>query len=195
MAQAGVGVPGAAVVLVATGGVFVYAGLSDRTPLEALKQITSGRPAPVASKVAAVSGPSVSGPGGAAAGAVSAATGGNALVAATAAYTGDRYSQPRRWEPGFSDCSSFVGKAFKAVGITPPGFSTTWEYLAWPKLYAIRPGQEAAGDLVVTTGHMIMVTGPGQGIGQQNSRDNVQTGPISALIGGSLNYLRYPWGR
>lgn len=187
----GVGIPGAAVALAATGGILVYAGLADLTPLQALRQVTSGRPAPVVSKVPAVSASAVLG---ASAGAVSAATGGNRLVAATAAYTGDRYSQPRRWEPGFSDCSSFVGKAFKAIGITPPGFSTTWEYLAWPKLHGIAPGSEAAGDLVVTTAHMIIVTGPGHGIGQQNSRDNVQTGPISALIGGDLVYLRYPWG-
>lgn len=180
--------------LAATGGILVYAGLADLSPLAALKQVTSGRPAPVRSKVPDVSA-TVGGLGVNVAGGVSAALGGNKLVAATAAFAHDRYSQTRRWEVGFSDCSSFVGKAFKAVGIAPPGFSTTWEYLAWPKLFGIKAGQEAAGDLVVTTGHMIMVTGPGQGIGQQNTTDNVMSGPISALIGGDLTYLRYPWGR
>lgn len=189
-----------AVAVVAAGGLLIYAGIRDVNPLAALRDVTSGRPPAVANRVpdlvAGGTATTTPGLGGAVSGALTlgGSGAGARLVAATTPFRGDRYSQSRRWEAGFSDCSSFVGKAFKALGITPPGASTTWEYLAWSRLSGVKPGQEQAGDLVVTTGHMIMVTGPGQGIGQQNAHDNVRSGPISSLIGGGLVYLRYPWG-
>ncbi len=118
------------------------------------------------------------------------------LVGAVRQFRADRYSQLKRWQQGFSDCSSFVGKGLKALGITPPGASTTVDYLAWSALRKIPESALQAGDLVVNTAHMIVATGPGTGIGQQNGRRNVQEGTIADLMAGTGTYvcLRYTGG-
>lgn len=197
------GVSGTAVAVLTAGAVLAYAGFTDQNPLQALRSITSGNPAPVgSSRVDAASLPS-----GTAAAAVSgaldaaslrAASGAGApLVAAASRRRGERYSQARRWSDGFSDCSSFVGKAFKDIGVAPPPLSTTWTYLAWPKLSKVDRSAVGAGDLCVNTTHMIICVDARIGIGQQNTRDNVQVDTIEELMAGTGTFvcLRYRWGR
>lgn len=118
-----------------------------------------------------------------------------ALVAACEKYAGDKYSQARRWSNGYSDCSSFVGKGMKALGQNP-GVSTTLTYLASSKWYKISASEAGAGDIAVNAAHMVLVTGKGTAIGQQNSRRNVQRGTVSDLMAnsGSYIYKRYRGG-
>lgn len=110
-----------------------------------------------------------------------------ALVEAVKQFQGDRYSQAKRWSNGWSDCSSFVGKGMKALGLNPGG-STTLTYLASSQWSDVPRAQVGAGDIAVSTSHMILVTGPDTGIGQQNSRRNVQTGTIKDLMTGTGSY-------
>lgn len=118
-----------------------------------------------------------------------------ALVAAVQQYKGDRYSQAQRWQPGFSDCSSFVGKGMKALGLNPGG-STTLTYMASSDWYTVSRSQVGPGDIAVNSAHMIIVTGPDTGIGQENTRRNVQEGTIDDLMSGTGPYVfkRYSGG-
>ncbi len=118
-----------------------------------------------------------------------------ALVQACEKYVNDHYSQARRWSPGYSDCSSFVGKGMKDLGQNPGG-STTLTYLASSKWYKISEGEAGAGDIAVNSAHMVLVTGNGSAIGQQNSRSNVRRGSVSELMSGTGPYIfkRYRGG-
>ena len=201
-AVAGVQISGVHVAMAVGGIVLAYAGLRDVNPLAALRDITSGKPPPVEPTTAGLSltttlsSVTETGVGAAAAGAVAAGTVGGRLVAAASKYRGDQYSQGRRWQPGWSDCSSFVGKAFKDIGITPPGASVAASYLTWSKLRRVDRPQLAAGDLCVNTGHIIMATGRDTAIGQQNERDDVQVGTPEGLMWGTGTFvcLRYVGG-
>ena len=193
-------ISGVHVALAVGGVVLAYAGLRDTNPLAALRDITSGRPAGVSASTAGLmlapaDASATSGVGAAIAGA-SATAGGNALVAAAQRHRGERYSQGMRWSPGFSDCSSFVGKSFRDIGITPPGASLAASYLTWSKLARVDRAQLSPGDLCVNTGHIIIATGPNSAIGQENARDNVQTGTPEGLMWGTGTFvcLRYKWG-
>lgn len=118
-----------------------------------------------------------------------------ALVEAVQQFRGDKYSQGRRWQHGYSDCSSFVGKGMKALGQNP-GASTTLTYLASSHWNTISKSQAGAGDIAVNAVHMVLVTGANTAIGQENPRRNVQTGTISGLMTGTGPYVikRYEGG-
>lgn len=118
-----------------------------------------------------------------------------ALVAAVQQFKGDRYSQAQRWANGYSDCSSFVGKGMKALGIDP-GSSTTLSYLASTRWSQVSRSQIGPGDIAVNSVHMIVITGPDTGIGQENTRSNVQEGTIENLMSGTGSYIfkRYQGG-
>jgi hypothetical protein len=120
------------------------------------------------------------------------------VVAAAQSYRNDRYSQARRWQAGWSDCSSFVGKALKKAGIKPPGSSQVhsyWMSKQWPKIPA---SQVQAGDIAHTLGHMVLMTGKTSGIGQQRPGVNVKSGSINSLFGTThvtyRTYSGYPKG-
>jgi hypothetical protein len=198
------GINGTGVAIATAGGVLIYAGLTKQNPLAALRAVGSGHPAPVGSsssyqatqqQTAAVQqiGTGVAGIGQLVGAEVAAGNGLPALVPAVSQFSGDQYSQARRWEVGFSDCSSFVGKGFKACGITPPGASTTWDYLAWKKLVQIPRSLVQAGDLICNATHIVVATSNSDAIGQENPRRNVATGPIADLMAytGSYVCLRY----
>lgn len=193
MASSG-GISGVAVGLATAGGLLMYAGFQGVTPLEALKDLRSGKarrlePAPVAWS----RDPTTRRSGGGSLAPVG--TGGTAsafaaaLIGAARRHRSERYSQSRRWQAGYSDCSSLVGKSLKDIGITPPGASTTWSYLSWSKLRTVPRSEIQAGDLLVSGGHMVIATGPTTAIGQQNSRQNVQEGPISSLMAGQGGWV------
>jgi hypothetical protein len=116
-------------------------------------------------------------------------------VDAVQQFAGDHYSQARRWDTGYSDCSSFVGKGLRSIGITPPGASVTGSYLTWGQLRTVPRSEVGAGDLCVNAGHMIVATSNSDGIGQQNSRSNVRRGPIESLMPGPFTCLRYVGAR
>lgn len=184
-------IPGTAVAVAVAGGVLIYAGFRGITPLQALRDIASGRPPAVAATNAGLD--TATGTSTIATDAVPGAIGGALgfmLVNAAQRHAGEKYSQIRRWQDGYSDCSSFVGKALRDIGIAPPGMSLCVNYLAWSRLMRVSRAQLAAGDMCVTPTHMILATGNNSAIGQQNQRDNVRTGTPEQLIGNTFSCLR-----
>lgn len=189
-------ISGVGVAVATLGGVLVYAGMRGTSPLAALRDMTSGQtpgavgtdplaPDPLDSSTWAST---IGGaPGGVGAGHFA------ALAQSALVFSHDRYSKARRWENGYSDCSSFVGKAFRQIGITPPGASTTTEYLVWRKLKKISASEVGAGDLLCTLTHMAVAMSPTTAIGQQNPSRNVVVGPIGDIMYGmgAVTYLRY----
>lgn len=194
---------GTGVAIATLGGVLVYAGLTKQNPLSALRAVGSGHPAAVATTSGYQNTQSIAADQAVGSGvdsvanivgtAVAAGNGLPQLVQAVEQFSGDRYSQAMRWQPGYSDCSSFVGKGFKSLGITPPGASVTTDYLAWSKLVKIPASLVQAGDLICNATHIVVATSNTDAIGQENPRRNVATGPISDLMAytGAYVCLRY----
>lgn len=191
------GISGLAVAFATAGGLLVYAGLKNLSPAAALRDVSTGRPSPVVDQGVELSGAAASaavGGLGVGAGGAAAAAGG-AVAAAAAKYMGDRYSQLRRTRAGWSDCSSFADKVLSDVGIRPPvRWASTANYRASPEWVTIPREQARAGDIAISSGHMVLVTGTAgaSAIGQQNPRVNVRTGSVDQLMGSqSYVYKRY----
>lgn len=198
-------IPTGTVLLVATGGVLIYAGFTNRNPLAALKDIASGTPTPVRnqSSVDPSSFTSTSGVSGMGGGIYAASyadippgSGITALPRAAEQFANDVYSQTNRWGTGYSDCSSFVGKALKAIGVKPPAGSTTGSYLASSDWKKVPEASVQPGDLAINFNHVVICYGGGYAIGQQNPRVNVQRGKVGDLMSGTgpFFYLRYVAG-
>jgi hypothetical protein len=185
------GISGVAVGLAAVGGLFVYAGFQGVSPLQALKDVSSGKSKPLlGSPVSWTNDPTRrSGGGTVQAGAPAGGGIGPALVAALRRRKGELYSQGRRWQAGYSDCSSFLGKGLKDIGIAPPGASVTGSYLAWSALKTIQRSQIQEGDFLCGAGHIAVATSPTMAIGQQNGRSNVQEGPIDSIMWGQPSWV------
>jgi hypothetical protein len=164
---------------VALGAVFIYAGLRGVTPLQALRDAASGKPPPVVSRPTVITSlPSSSG---------LADRRRESVVAAAQKYVGDIYSQPRRRQPGYSDCSSFVDKALTDAGISPPfgPWANTANFRISPQWRTIPANQVWPGDIAISATHMVLITGRGgtSGIGQQRPGVNVRTGDMRTLFG------------
>jgi hypothetical protein len=192
--------------IAAGGGVLLYAALRGVSPLQALKDVASGAPPAVSTEGKKITDDTGSAdpdyvPGG------FGSTDWNgvyrraktpkalqrpaAVIAAANTHAGEKYSQAKRWQKGFSDCASFVGKSLLDVGIAPPGGSTTHAYLGsgqWARVSSPR-----AGDIAVNSRHMILCTSGSAGIGMQNPRRNVQRDTIDNLMAntGSFEIRRY----
>lgn len=193
------GIPAGTVLLVAAGGVLVYAGFTSQNPLMALKSVSTGKPTTVRDEpgVDSASFASTSGgTGGIAYANVSAGGGIAGLPQACGQFANDRYSQTNRWGNGYSDCSSFVGKGLKSLGIKPPAGSTTASYLASSEWKQVSAANVQSGDLAIGLGHVVVCGGNGLAIGQQNPRVNVQKGKVEDLMIGNkpFIYLRYTPG-
>lgn len=202
--MAGSGVSGVAAGMAGVAALLVYAGFRGENPLEALREVATGKPKGLTDQTAAHEalweGSSASGgTSGSGGGAAQASLTGVSVVGphpefVTAAghYAGDTYNQLKRWQAGYSDCSSFVGKALKDCGVTPPGASTTSSYLSWRKAKPIAKSEIGAGDFLVSSGHMALAINNGMAIGQQRQGVNVKVGPISQIMWGqSWVALRY----
>lgn len=189
MAGTGGGISGMAVAVATGGAILVYAGFRGVSPVQALRDISSGDPSPVVGSPTvlenssdtgdtAVMHPPVSGAGSGARGAV---------VAAAQTYSGDTYNQPKRRISGYSDCSAFVDKALRAAGINPPSdpWATTGMYRLSNQWRTIPAAQALPGDIAVSASHMVLVTGAGgsSAIGQQRTGVNVRTGSVASLMG------------
>lgn len=194
MASGG-GISGVAVALATAGGVLLYAGFQGLNPVEALKDITSGKTKALEpTGVSFVNDPTNLGQGG---GGIIPANwtggGGSAigqqLVAAAMTHRNEKYSRARRWQAGYSDCSSFVGKALKDVGITPPGGSVTGSYLTWSKLRTVSREAIAPGDILCSPGHVAIAIDGRTAIGQQNGRTNVKVGTIADVMYGNPSWV------
>jgi len=111
------------------------------------------------------------------------------IARAALGHRSEVYSQARRNDPGFSDCSSFVGKALTDVGIKPPSPSVTGSYLVWPKLKRIKREEIQAGDLLCGTGHIAIALDNATAIGQQRTGVNVRVGPIDDIMYGNPGWF------
>jgi len=198
--MAGNGVNGGGLMVAAVGGVLAYAGFTGQSPLQALRSIASGHPAgllpsggavgdaaaAIGQAVSSVPQSTVAGAAGAAIRAV--------VVAASAKYRGDIYSQPKRTQPGYSDCSSFVDKCLRDAGIKPPNspWAASGNYRLSPEWVTIPRSQAQPGDIAISSKHMILITGAGgsSAIGQEDYGVNVKTGTPEQLFGKQVFWFR-----
>lgn len=111
------------------------------------------------------------------------------LVNAVQQFKGDQYSKALRWKDGYSDCSSFISKGMKVLGLKYPSVGNTFSYLASKDWKTIPRSQATAGDIAVNISHMALFTSNTQGIGQQNSRADVQTRAMKDLMYGTGDYV------
>lgn len=197
MAKGG-GISGVAVAMATAGAFLVYIGIRDIPVLDGLREITLGKlPAPrnkAASTAAAAKQALYAGGGTGTAVQTGLTTGStsSSLVAAALTHKDEKYSQLRRFQTGYSDCSSFVGKSLTDTGITPPAGSVTGSYLVWGQMTTIPRSQLAAGDICVNGGHMIIAMSNSTGIGQQNGRRNVVIGEsVETMMPGAFICRRY----
>jgi hypothetical protein len=207
MSQGGGEISSLHLAVAAGGGLLLYAALRGVSPLQALKDVTSGAPPAVSTegkKITLASGEADPNyvPGGSGStnwngvykrktGVPKALQTPTAFIAALNTHAGESYSQSNRWARGYSDCSSFTGKGLLDIGLTPPGGSNTTAYLGsgdWVTVTSPR-----MGDIAVNSQHMIVCTDGSHGIGQQNPRRNVQRDTIDNLMAnsGSFQIRRY----
>jgi cell wall-associated NlpC family hydrolase len=185
------GISGVAVSVAALGGVLAYAGFRGVSPVQALRDVAGGKPPPVTGTPADLSTAGSTSSVGLTSPSSSGLRG--RVVAAASSYSGDTYSQPKRRQPGYSDCSAFVDKALVASGIDPPGspWANTANYRLAGDWRTIPPAQAQPGDIAVSLTHMVLVTGAGgsSAIGQQRTGVNVRTGPVTSLMSGQPGYV------
>jgi cell wall-associated NlpC family hydrolase len=198
MAKAGIS--GIAVALAAGGGVLAYAGFRGVGVAAALREISS-KNGPVGLKTSGVdlSGDIVSKPVAGAVAGVAESVVGQIVTSAAQKYMGDKYSQVRRRDTGYSDCSSFVYKILRDIGRPPTvAWSNTTNYHVDPKFKTVPLSQAQAGDLALSAGHVTILTGAGganaPAIGQQNTRVNVRTGTVATLMPTPYVIKRYVGG-
>lgn len=191
-------ISGVGVAALSAGALLIYAGLQDINPLEALKQIASGKPVPVSKRTGSSLGKSYDEDGGYT---KELAYTGNGLggLAAVAwnQYGNDKYSQSQRSQGGYSDCSSFTSKAMRAY---VPGFPmlNTGGFLFSPDWISVSAANARAGDIALNGSHMAIVgyrtpKGDLVGVGQQNPKKNVKIDTIKNLMAntGPYNLYRY----
>jgi cell wall-associated NlpC family hydrolase len=189
MAETGKGLSGTAVAAMAVGTLLIYAGFRGVSPLKALRSVTSGTPEAIISKNAGLSGGTTTENFSSRLN-VNGTAFGQRVIAAAQKYSNDKYSQLNRNQPGYSDCSSFAAKAFVdggAIGVKK-GWNT-YVFLASKYFKKIPTKDAAAGDILINSGHMALVTSPGQAIGQQNSRSNVHVSTFASIMAGTGTYI------
>ena len=190
----------------AGGGVLLYAALRGVSPVQALRDVTSGAPPAVSTEGKVITGADGDAdpnfvPGGNGSTAwkgvyrlakvPKALQRPSAFITSLNAHASEKYSQANRWKSGYSDCSSFTGKGLLDTGISPPGMSNTTAYLSsgdWVRVSAPR-----MGDIAVNSQHMAVFVDGSHGIGQQNPRRNVQHDVMDNLMAntGSWEIRRY----
>ena len=180
------GISGVAVAVATGGALLVYAGFADTNPLQALRAVSGGKPAPVSKE------PPVPAQKSGWSGGNSAVPRGGAhpeFVQAAFRRGNEIYSQAKRWADGYSDCSSFIGKSLKDNGITPPGTSVTMSYRSWSALTTISRAEMGAGDLLCGSGHVAFAINNVMAIGQQRSGVNVKVDTIENIMFGQSGWV------
>lgn len=197
MAQQGGGISGLAVAMAAAGAVLVYVGIRGVDFRTGLRTFGTGKlPTSQGGSGGAIAAAEAERRG--AGGTAGTRTADGAVVGsgphpefarAALARRGETYSQGKRWQTGFSDCSSFVGKVLKDNGIEPPAGSVTGSYLVWTKLKRITRAEIGAGDLLCGTGHIAIALDNATAIGQQREGVNVRVGPIDDIMYGNPGWF------
>lgn len=181
------GISGLSVAVITAGAIFAYSGFRGSSPRDVLRSLSSGS-APSVSRTASYdtsnSSNGVSGITNASYTASSST--GVKLLTALGKYQTDQYSQAKRAQPGFSDCSSWIGKGLRDIGVkVPGGLPITTFYMVWTGLVTIPKNQIQAGDILVSPTHMAIATSSTSAVGQQNSTDNVKADSISNIMYGT----------
>lgn len=185
------GISGISVALAMAGGIFVYAGFKNQSPVAALREVSGGKPTGVPDKTTDLG---MFQGGKAIAGAVQGAY----ASAMAAKYKDDKYSQLKRTQVGWSDCSSFCDKILTDMGIAPPvKWAATSNFRISPNWVNVPLSETKPGDIAINSHHMVMITAAGgtAAIGQQNSRVNVRTGTVADLMSNDYvckRYVQYP---
>lgn len=171
-----------AVALTAGGALLIYAGVRGVNPVTALREVAAGQTEPLGSVAVRLDDTVGGGITYASSSSGPAPAGTHPEIAdATAKFRSEKYSQSRRGQAGYSDCSSFTAKAMRAAGINVGNLTTTG-FMAWSGLRRIPRGEIARGDLLINTVHMAIALDGSTAIGQQNPRRNVATGTFEAIM-------------
>lgn len=185
------GLNGLSVGVTTVGAVLVYAGFRGVSPLQVFKEVSGGSLPPVTGKPTQDAVPGVTPPPSGFGDARR-----SSVVAAAQKYTGDLYSQTKRTQPGYSDCSSFVDKALKDAGIAPPRdpWANTAMFRISPDWKTVLASEVQPGDIAISAAHMVLITTAGgtAGIGQQRPGVNVRTGNMTTLFGSQF-YVFKTW--
>lgn len=199
MADRSAGISGFGIATATAGALLVYAGIRNVTPLQALREaVGAGRlPGGSSSTSGAVekAEQALQQPPGAYVGSGIIAVGSGPfpqLVQAVQPFMSDQYSQARRWQDGYSDCSSFIGKGLKRLGIDP-GISTTISMLADKRWKRIPRESAGAGDIAINQAHVVLFTAPNRAVGQENPSRDVQSGTPEELMTGSGSWVVMRW--
>lgn len=188
------GIPGVAVAMATGGTLLVYAGLTDVTPLAALRGITSGKalpgvartPSPTAVSLAEQS-------GGAGSSAPSVTSVGASLVGAARKYVGGRYRYGGTDPAKGIDCSSLVQHAFTDIGVRgcprTSGQQSMWNATARvPNRADVQPGDLVFWGLPGATSHVAIAASAGAATIVEAR--NVRVGVVEGKTWGTPNFYR-----
>ena len=177
MAQSGSKISGVAVASAAAGGLLIYAALRDVTPVQALRDVASGKPSGVTNAGRPIAGQT------SAAGTDAPATGGGHPEIATAArkYLGIMYKWGGASPTAGFDCSGLVTWVLvHDIGLTnlpSSAHTTTLPFLVWRGAVTVS-GTPLPGDLICWTGHIAIASGSGRMIEAPGAGKRVREVPI-----------------
>jgi hypothetical protein len=182
------GISGKALALATAGGVLVYAGLRGESPLESLRGILTGSPAPVPEgRPVTLDFGGGSFEGGSAVGAGSFPQ----LAQAAERYLGVPYKWAGTTRAGL-DCSGLVVLSFRDVGVTGVP-RTSLGQMSWSKVRKVsNPG---AGDLVWWPGHIGIMVSATRMINAPHTGTVVSYASVGVRNGHAPVYLRYMGGQ
>lgn len=150
----------------------VYAGFRGVSPLQALRDAASGRPAPVEAKLPATG----------AAGGSGLRSGTGLLAEMRRIGDGRKYSQLRRTGPDSYDCSGLVYKAGANLGLWPTGttaFNTASFITHTAEFGLTKVSGVQAGDIIWWLGHMGVATDGTNFYSALNARHQPNIGVVS----------------
>ena len=177
------GISGKAIALATGGGILVYAGLRGENPLEALRSVLTGSPAPIPSGTpVTLELPSDTA---SRSGVASSAVAGRAAQIAL-----QQVGKPYRWAaagPDRFDCSGLISYAYNRAGASGFGRMTSAGMAVSPKFRKISRSDVQAGDVLWRVGHVALAISNSQLVEAPRTGIPVRTRAIS----GFTMYLRY----
>jgi cell wall-associated NlpC family hydrolase len=189
MAQSA-GISGRALGLATAGGILVYAGLRGESPLESLRGILTGSPAPVPKGTPVELVLPSAGSGGS--GTLGVEPGSSAIASKAASIALRQVGKPYRWGasgPDRFDCSGLISYAYRQAG-SNIGRLTSWGFMISPRFKKISRGQVKAGDVLWKPGHVALAISSSALVEAPRTGIPVRTRAIT----GFSAYLRYAPG-